>query len=42
MLSDNELQYVADFAYGLKGLNTFHENNLRRHLDRLINAGFNK
>lgn len=42
VLSDNELQYVADFAYGLKGLNTFHENNLRRHLDRLINAGFNK
>lgn len=42
VLSANELQYVADFAYGLKGLNAFHKNNLRRHLNRLINAGFNK
>ncbi len=40
VLSPGELQYVADFAYGLKKLNSFHENNIRRHLNRLVEAGF--
>ena len=40
VLSAKELQYVADFAYGLKKLNSFHENNIKRHLSRLQEAGF--
>jgi hypothetical protein len=40
VLSSKELQYIADFAYGLKKLNGFHEQNIRRHLNRLIDAGF--
>lgn len=40
VLSPRELQYVADFAYGLKKLNDFHEQNIRRHLKKLKDAGF--
>lgn len=40
VLSAKELQYVADFAYGLKTLNDFHKKNILRHLSRLQNAGF--
>jgi hypothetical protein len=40
VLSRGELQYVADFAYGLKKLNDFHEKNIKRHLNRLMEAGF--
>jgi len=40
VLSEKELQYIADFAYGLKTLNDFHEKNIRRHLSRLQDAGF--
>ncbi len=40
VLSTKELQYIADFAYGLKTLNNFHENNIKRHLSRLQDAGF--
>ena len=40
VLSPKELQYVADFAYGLKNLNDFHEKNIKRHLSRLQDAGF--
>jgi hypothetical protein len=40
VLSRNELQYVADFAYGLKTLNLFHEKNLERYFHKLLNAGF--
>lgn len=40
VLSTNELQYVADFAYGLKKVNSFHEKNLSRHLETMIKAGF--
>jgi hypothetical protein len=40
VLSPKELQYVADLAYGLKKMNTFHENNVRRHLTRLVDMGF--
>lgn len=41
VLSPKELQYLADFAYGLKAINEFHESNIKRHLSRLQNAGFN-
>jgi hypothetical protein len=41
VLSTKELQYIADFAYGLKTLNDFHEKNIIRHLSRLQEAGFN-
>jgi hypothetical protein len=40
VLSAKELQYIADFAYGLKTLNDFHEKNIKRHLTRLQDAGF--
>lgn len=40
VLSTKELQYIADFAYGLKTLNDFHEKNIKRHLARLKDAGF--
>lgn len=40
ILTNNERQYVADFAYGLKKLNSFHEKNVKRHLERLFKAGF--
>ena len=40
VLSPKELQYVADFAYGLKKLNDFHKQNIRRHLNRLKEVGF--
>jgi hypothetical protein len=40
VLSPKELQYIADFAYGLKTLNEFHEQNIKRHLSRLQDAGF--
>lgn len=40
VLSSRELQYIADFAYGFKKLNDFHQNNIKRHLSRLIDAGF--
>ena len=41
VLSPAQLQYVADYAYGLKKLNSFHEFNLKRHLTTLIDSGFN-
>ncbi len=40
VLSVGERQYVADYAYCLKKLNPFHEMNIRKHLQKLINAGF--
>jgi hypothetical protein len=40
VLTPNELQYLAGFAYGLSHLNDFHKQNIIRHLNRLINAGF--
>ncbi|MCH8905386.1 MAG: AIPR family protein, partial [Bacteroidetes bacterium] len=40
ILSPSELQYLADFAYNLKKNNYFHEKNIARHLNRLIDAGF--
>ncbi|RYE58499.1 MAG: abortive phage infection protein [Sphingobacteriales bacterium] len=40
ILSANERQYLADFAYGFKKLNAFHENNVRKHLHKIAQAGF--
>jgi hypothetical protein len=40
VLTPKELQYIADFAYGLKKLNDFHKKNIHRHLSRLQEAGF--
>ena len=40
VLSPKELQYIADFAYGLKAINDFHESNIKRHLSSLQKAGF--
>jgi hypothetical protein len=40
VLTPNELQYLAGFAYGLSPMNDFHKQNIIRHLNRLIDAGF--
>jgi hypothetical protein len=40
ILTPNELQYIAEYAYGLKTLNDFHKQNLNRHLKRLMDVGF--
>ena len=40
ILSDNERAYIADFAWGLKKINKFHEENVRRHLKKLKANGF--
>lgn len=40
ILSPKERAYIADFAWGLKKLNNFHEKNIKRHLDTLFKHGF--
>lgn len=40
VLSRQERSYLADFAYGLKKRNDFHDKNLERHLGSLRKAGF--
>ncbi|MCB4800029.1 AIPR family protein [Neotamlana laminarinivorans] len=40
ILSPKERAYIADFAWGLKKLNSFHEKNIRRHLKNLVNKGY--
>lgn len=40
ILSTKERAYVADFAWGLKKLNSFHEQNIKRHLATLLKNGF--
>ncbi|WP_101259847.1 AIPR family protein [Labilibaculum filiforme] len=40
VLSVKERNYVADFAYGLKSLTSFHERNVKKHLNKLIISGF--
>jgi len=32
--------YAADFAWDLKKLNSFHEKNIKRHLETLLKNGF--
>ncbi|WP_417238768.1 AIPR family protein [Bizionia sp.] len=40
ILSTKERTYIADFAWGLKALNSFHEKNVRKHLETLLKKGF--
>lgn len=40
ILSNKERTYIADFAWGLKKLNSFHEKNVKRHLETLLRNGF--
>ncbi|GGZ88230.1 AIPR family protein [Algibacter mikhailovii] len=40
ILSIKERTYIADFAWGLKKLNSFHEKNVKRHLETLLKNGF--
>jgi hypothetical protein len=40
VLSHKELLYISSFAYGNKKINSFHKHNLERHLQTLIEAGF--
>ena len=39
-LTVKERSYLADFAYGLKKRNDFHDKNIKRHLEKLLNNGF--
>lgn len=39
-LSTKERAYIADFAWELKTLNAFHEKNIKRHLHKLVQNGF--
>jgi hypothetical protein len=41
ILTTKERSYLADFAYGLKKRNDFHDKNLKRHLGNLMKNGFN-
>ena len=40
ILSPKEREYIADFAWGLKKVNSFHEKNIKRHLEKLLKKGF--
>lgn len=40
ILTENERSYLADFAYGLKKLNSFHKKNIERHLMTLLKSGY--
>jgi hypothetical protein len=40
VLTTGERRYLSDFVYGFKKLNAFHEGNIKRHLDKMINQGF--
>ncbi len=40
ILTPKQLSYVADFAYGLKKINSFHEKNLMIYYEKLKAAGF--
>ena len=39
-LTQNERAYLADLAYGLKPLNSFHQDIAKKHLKTLFKAGF--
>ena len=41
ILSNKERTYIADFAWGLKKINSFHKKNIQRHLETLLKGGFN-
>ena len=40
ILSNKERTYIADFAWGLKKSNNFHEKNIKKHLQTLLKNGF--
>lgn len=40
ILTQGQRTYLADFAYELKALNSFHKSNAEGHLKTLLNAGF--
>ena len=40
ILSQGERAYLADFAYELKPLNSFHKTNAEKHLKTLLKSGF--
>lgn len=40
ILSAKERSYLANFAYGLKKRNEFHDKNIKRHLANLLKNGF--
>ena len=40
VLSLKQRAYIADFAWGLKKLTSFHEKNIKRHLEKLFANGF--
>ena len=39
-LSHGQRNYIADYAWGLKKITTFHEENIKKHLTRLLSNGF--
>jgi hypothetical protein len=39
-LTNKERNYIADFAWGLKRLNVFHEKNIKKHLITILKNGF--
>ena len=40
ILSEKERMYIADYAYGLKKITSFHEKNLMTYYERLKAAGY--
>lgn len=40
ILTQGERPYLADYAYELKALNSFHKSNAEGYLKTLMNAGF--
>jgi len=40
VLTTGERKYLSDFVYGFKKLNAFHESNIKRHLDKMVEKGF--
>ena len=41
ILTQGQRTYLADFAYELKTLNSFHKSNAEGYLKTLMKAGFN-
>jgi hypothetical protein len=40
VLTIGERKYLTDFVFGFKKLNAFHESNIKRHLDKMVEKGF--
>ena len=39
-LSHGERNYIAEYAWGLKKMTAFHKGNIKKHLTKLLSAGF--